>query len=114
MTRRRTFLVLAVALGGFTISGGCGKGTSPAQPAAGTAPEAGAADETAEALAKLDPADRDAAKQQSVCPVSYHALGSMGPPVKVTHDGQSLFLCCDGCKDEFDKDPQVFMAKLKK
>jgi YHS domain-containing protein len=114
MARSRTCVLLAFVLGGITIGGGCGTGAPPAQPSAGAAPQSAVADETAEAFAKMDPADRDVARRQAVCPVSDHALGSMGPPVKVTHDGQTLFLCCDGCKDDFDKDPQVFVAKLKK
>jgi YHS domain-containing protein len=83
---------------------------SPAAAAQATAPT----DEVAEALAKLDPADREVATQQAVCPVSDEKLGSMGAPVKVVHDGHDVYLCCAGCQEDFAKKPQKFLAKLKK
>ena len=103
---------LIVALGVVGLAAGC---NTKAPPAAESKAEMNADDEIAAALAKLDnPADREAATQQAICPVSDHALGSMGPPIKVTHGGKSLFLCCEGCKEEFDKDPSTFLAKARK
>jgi len=50
------------------------------------------------ALAKLPPADRKLAEQQRTCPILADSrLGSMGPPVKLTLDGETVFLCCAGC-----------------
>src|SRR5262249_36569789 len=56
-------------------------------------------------LKDLDEADRKLAELQKVCPVSRNPLGSMGKPYKMTVKGRVIFLCCDGCKDEVDKDP---------
>ncbi len=54
----------------------------------------------AKALAKLSPADRTAAEKQKFCAVLPKSeLGSMGPPIKLMHDGQPLFLCCESCFD---------------
>ena len=39
-------------------------------------------------------------------------LGSMGPPVKLTIEGQSVFLCCDGCKDAATENPAATLAKV--
>ncbi len=36
----------------------------------------------------------------------------MGPPVKLTIEGQSVFLCCGGCKDSALKNPATTLAKV--
>jgi hypothetical protein len=61
---------------------------------------------------KLSDAQRIA--QQKVCPVTGAALGSMGKPVKVVVKGQTVFLCCAGCKAAIKNDPDKYLAKLKK
>jgi YHS domain-containing protein len=114
---RARFHSMILLLGTVTLCVGCNAKTPapPQPPAAQGGAQANAEDEIAQALAKLeDPSDREAAKKQEVCPVSDHALGSMGAPVKVAHDGKDLFLCCESCKEEFEKDPATFVAKLKK
>lgn len=76
---------------------------------------AGAADpKIAEALAKLSPADQEAAKKQKTCPVSGALLGSMGTPIKVTVKGKDVFLCCKGCEGAIKEDPDKYLAKLPK
>ncbi len=53
------------------------------------------------ALAKLSAADRKIAEEQRFCAVNTeNELGSMGTPVKVTVEGQTVFLCCNGCKNK--------------
>ncbi len=49
---------------------------------------------------------------QKICPVSGRPLGSMGTPVKVQADSQTVFLCCSGCTDEFRKNTAKYLAKL--
>src|SRR5262245_16327913 len=56
--------------------------------------------EITEALAKLPAEDRTIAEKQKVCPVSGEPLGTMGPPLKMEVKGQTVFLCCEGCKDK--------------
>jgi hypothetical protein len=70
--------------------------------------------EIARELAKLPEADRAKALQQRFCVVSDKSrLGSMGPPVKVTIGGETVFLCCEGCEDAAKDDPAATLAKLK-
>ncbi len=70
-------------------------------------------DEELASIKKLPPADQELAIKQAVCPVSGdHLGGEMGMPIKVTAEGRSFFLCCDGCKDEVKKDPKGVIAKL--
>ncbi len=93
--------------------------TAPAAPEAsadeGAAPEvttvALTEDEIAE-IKKLPEADAEAALKQKVCPISHENLGAMGTPIKVEADGKTAFLCCEGCKEEFEKDPKAVLAKL--
>src|SRR5439155_15968537 len=65
-------------------------------------------------LAKLPPADRELAEKQRTCPVLKDSrLGSMGPPVKLTLAGETVFLCCSGCKGQATADPERMAARVK-
>jgi len=78
------------------------------------APAEKTAAELPEGLKDLSPEDLAAVQKQKVCPVSGEKLGAMGKPVKVTVKGQTVFLCCSGCEDDLKKDPDKYLAKLKK
>jgi YHS domain-containing protein len=48
------------------------------------------------------------------CPVSGEAYGEGGMKAfKVTHEGTDVWLCCKGCKKDFDKEPAKFAAAVK-
>lgn len=47
------------------------------------------------------------------CVVSKEPLGTMGKPVKVTHDGTEVYLCCKSCIKKFHKDPAKYVALVK-
>jgi len=66
------------------------------------------------AMAKLSEADRKAAETQKLCLVSDAPLGSMGAPVKVDVNGESVFICCEHCREALEQNPAKFLAKLKK
>jgi YHS domain-containing protein len=81
----------------------------------GPSADAGAVKLSDEELASIKelPADQQpAALAQAVCPVSDEHLGSMGAPVKVSAEGRTVYLCCKGCRKDFDKDPKAALAKL--
>ena len=65
-------------------------------------------------LAKLTPEDLPIAEAQRLCPVSGEALGEMGTPVKVDIKGQTVFLCCDACKEKALGNPDKTLAKVEK
>ena len=48
------------------------------------------------------------------CPISNHAAGSMQKGSFVDYKGYRLGLCCDGCKEEFNKNPDAYLEKAKK
>lgn len=64
------------------------------------------------ALAKLNPKDREAAKQQRICPVAEMPLGSMGQPLKVDVQGTFVFICCEGCRSSLLEEPGKYLSRL--
>jgi hypothetical protein len=125
LRRISAVLTSIVFLAGLSLPGCGGGGTATtngggtATPAGGT--EAGSPANTepegedakiAAALAKLSPEDQAAAKAQKVCPVGDGPLGSMGPPVIVMAGDRKVFLCCDGCEQEFKDHMEKYLAKL--
>ncbi|HID78710.1 MAG TPA: YHS domain-containing protein [Planctomycetaceae bacterium] len=127
MSRLPLFLsLLATALFAWALAG-CGgsqeSGTAPSgdQPAEQAGAQSSAEHEHGEhaehaehgaAMAELPDEDRALAEKQKICPVSGEALGSMGTPFKIVHEGKTVFLCCEGCKDKFLQDPESYLAKL--
>lgn len=48
------------------------------------------------------------------CPISGEEIGSGDmKPFKVTHEGTDVWLCCKGCKKDFDKDPAKYAKAVK-
>jgi uncharacterized protein (TIGR03000 family) len=69
---------------------------------------------TAAALDKLGPEDRKLAEAQGFCAVQgTNPLGSMGKPVKLVLKDQPVFLCCPGCKEKAERDPDKTLARVK-
>jgi Cu(I)/Ag(I) efflux system membrane fusion protein len=104
-----TFLAVAVA--------GCGSSRSASSDEASHAQavhsDDGADAEVIAALAELPDEDRLAAAAQRYCAVMMESrLGSMGAPFKLTIEGQSVFLCCEGCKDTALGNPQQTLANV--
>jgi hypothetical protein len=65
-----------------------------------------------DALESLSPSDRLVARRQGICPVTGKPLGSMGTPSRLVVSGRTVFLCCDGCAESFQREPAKFLAKL--
>ena len=71
-------------------------------------------DEIAAVLAKLPEGERKLVELQKTCPILKDSrLGSMGPPVKLTLAGETVFLCCSGCKAQAVADPEKTAAKVR-
>ncbi len=47
------------------------------------------------------------------CVVSGEKLGGMGKPVKVTHEGTDVYLCCKSCLKDFKADPAKYVKMVK-
>jgi YHS domain-containing protein len=109
-------LVGAISLLGLS---GCGQtgsnaGPAPSQPSAtvSTPAEKAPASPEKAATAKLTDEDKKLIEKQKVCPVTDEKLGSMGEPYKVVVKGRTVFLCCEGCKDEIEANPDKYLKKL--
>ena len=66
--------------------------------------------EIEEALAQLSTTDRALAEKQKICPVSNDPLGAMGKPIKLTVQGQDVFICCKGCEEPLREEPEKYLA----
>ncbi len=51
--------------------------------------------------------------KQAVCPVTGAKLGSMGDPVAVQADGQTVYLCCAGCESAIAKEPKKYVSRIR-
>lgn len=49
---------------------------------------------------------------QKTCPVMGEELGSMGPPIPVTVNGQTIYVCCKGCASKVQRDPDTYLRKV--
>lgn len=69
--------------------------------------------ESSAVLAKLSKEDRAAAEAQKYCAIQTKGLlGSMGTPVKLELNGESVFLCCKGCAGKAQANPKATLAKV--
>lgn len=103
--------------GGGCGSGSCGSGgscrTSSVAGPRGVPEDqiyGGAMTETP--MAQQNPPAADGYGGQKTCPVTDEALGSMGPPIPVTVKGQTIFVCCQGCVESVQSDPDAYLAKV--
>jgi uncharacterized protein (TIGR03000 family) len=65
-------------------------------------------------LAKLSLEDRKLAEEQRFCVIQdENRLGAMGAPVKLSLNGQAVFVCCKGCVEEAQGNPDKAVAKVK-
>ena len=59
--------------------------------------------------------DQKLAEAQRFCAVQEGVrLGSMGVPVKVTLEGQPVFLCCKGCLSTAQKDSEATVMRAQR
>ena len=101
-------LILALALVAFVVTG-CGRKEAAHD---GHDHDAHPHDAPALDFEGLGAADAALARAQGDCPVSDEPLGSMGTPIKVESEGRVVFLCCEGCRKKFERDPEKYLAKL--
>lgn len=92
-----------------------GSAATPASTPATTStePSANVDPAVSKAMSQLSAKDRAAAEKQKNCPVTGEPLGSMGKPIKVTVKERDVYLCCEGCRETIEGDPEKFLAKLK-
>lgn len=62
-----------------------------------------------EAIPIAAAAETSSRNDQQTCPVTGETLGSMGHPVAVVVDGESIQVCCDGCVAAVRKNPDKYL-----
>ena len=83
----------------------------PAEPTATFTVPFTLADQQAITVGQATKADEKAIAALKVCPVSGEELGGeMGPPIKVTRGGSSIFLCCKNCLKQVQANPDKFFT----
>lgn len=76
-------------------------------------PGASAGDKVQANLEKLSPEDRTAAESQVFCPaMEQQKLGGMGVPIKVEVEGETIFVCCQGCVKFVKDNPKQAKDKV--
>ena len=53
-----------------------------------------------------------ASNSQRTCPVTGEELGSMGKPIPVTVNGETILVCCQGCVKKVQANPDKYLAKV--
>jgi hypothetical protein len=85
----------------------------PAEPAATFTVPFILGDDGSITVAKVTKADEKAIAAQKVCPVSGEELGGeMGPPIKLTRGGSTIFLCCKNCLKQVQANPDKFFHRF--
>jgi uncharacterized protein (TIGR03000 family) len=64
-------------------------------------------------LGKLGPEDRKLAEAQRYCAEEDSPLGAMGVPVKIMLKGEPVFVCCKGCVEKAQEDPDKTLARVR-
>ncbi len=109
-------ILLSAGLIAATFVAGCSKPAAAPHKMSKTeatmSPEDAESASISKAIAELPEAERAVALAQKTCPVGDSPLGSMGMPFKVTVKGRDVYLCCEGCKDSLEKDPDKYLAKI--
>jgi YHS domain-containing protein len=96
MNRLRKIVLAAFVVGAAGLLVGCGReapeSAAPAPPEVTEAPEP------------------EATITQTVCPVMG---GEIDEDIYVDHGGRRIYFCCPGCPEQFNKDPEKYLEKLR-
>lgn len=63
-------------------------------------------------VAQITAADQPAIARQGFCPVMETSLGDHGEPIKVLVGDQPLYLCCEGCIEKVQQNPEPYLQKV--
>lgn len=104
--------------GGCSSGSSCSSGSCRTNLAAGP-PTAQANPSYGNVMVQTQPAQQGSSTMapgkyggQRTCPVTDEELGSMGPPAPVSVRGQTIYVCCEGCAEAVQADPDQYLAKV--
>jgi hypothetical protein len=87
---KAVILLAGILLVGALILDGCKKKSEPAVPAEST-------EVASEAI------------EQTTCPVM---TGAINKDIFTEYKGKKVYFCCPGCKEQFEKEPEEYIAQL--
>lgn len=114
MNVKKIHLVTVVLFAGVAVLYGCKKSEPNPAPSSGTMQGMQGHDHaamTTEAEKQTDATAEQTATtaEQTICPV-------MGNPINkdifVEYKGKKVYFCCPGCEEQFNKEPEKYIAKL--
>lgn len=110
MIKRKMVLVITIAMIGLIGVVGCKKKEQPA-----ALPQTLAMEEMMkQGATTAEEANRTAttamaSMEQTICPVM---AGPINKEIFTEYKGKKVYFCCAGCKEEFEKEPEKYIAKL--
>jgi len=117
-----TFLLIALLVAGLIVVNGCKKSEpaavpKPTEPTKASEPVKApepteAAEPTAQKESKPIPDELKALLskiEQKECPV---IKGPINKEIFTEYKGKKVYFCCQGCKEEFEKNPEKYVSKL--
>ena len=104
------FIVTSLLLVGLIMLNGCKKSEPAASKTSAETMQGHKGHEHGQMAMKDEPAEAVAsALEQTTCPV-------MGSPINkalfTEYQGKKVYFCCPGCKEQFEKEPEKYIAKL--
>jgi len=116
---RTMLLLIALLVAGLIVVNGCKKSEPPAPPEPAKAPEPVKVVAPAETAAPVAPNQSKpipeelkallSLAQQKECPVK---PGPINKEIFTEYKGKKVYFCCEGCKEEFEKNPEKYVSKL--
>ena len=97
------------------VLGACGERTAPVPTATSGAPApapAAAPDAAAKPQHEMKKIAGSPDYPLQTCVISGHSLTEMGKPVAYSYDGTEVQFCCPDCVEEFQKEPEKYLAKV--
>ncbi|MAT15375.1 MAG: hypothetical protein CMJ46_08910 [Planctomyces sp.] len=62
---------------------------------------------------KATKADATALNRQRLCPVMEEPLDAMGGPWKIIVQGKPVYVCCEGCIESVQDEPEAYLARTR-
>lgn len=100
----RLFSIIVCVAAPALCTVACEKKSEPVKPAAPAKSEG-------ETKPQITQAQRDAYPLKT-CVVTGEKIGGHGDPYEILYKGQLVRFCCDGCLEDFNKEPEKYMAKI--
>jgi YHS domain-containing protein len=108
MNFKKIHLLIGVLFAGLILFNGCKK-SEPAPPPTTTGTMQGHEGHDHAATTEQTATPVAAVVEQTTCPVMG---GAINKDLFTEYKGKKVYFCCPGCKEQFEKEPEKYIAKL--